>query len=139
MSFLGPGNTGQCVLNLDAGSVITYAIRDETQNWGISTQTLSSKTTVAGVQVNGWVFAAEPSQASTGGCTNAGAGVAATATATVTVSAEADGGLSSGAKIGIGVGVSMSVVGLLTLLAGIWMIMRARRRDRDGGLNARGP
>jgi hypothetical protein len=47
-----------------------------------------------------------------------------------------DSGLSSGAKAGIGVGVSLGVIGLLTLLAGIWMMARARRREKDLGTAA---
>jgi hypothetical protein len=42
-----------------------------------------------------------------------------------------DTGLSSGAKAGIGVGVALGVIGLLTFLAGIWMMRRARRRDNE--------
>lgn len=128
-SLLGNGNTGQCVSNLDAGQVITYAVEDQGGNWIITTQIILSRTTVAGIQVNGWVFAQETSTAST-----------ACAAATVTVdglpastASSTDNGLSSGAKAGIGVGVALGVIGLLTLLAGLWMMRRARKRESDYG------
>jgi hypothetical protein len=122
-SFLGRGNTGQCVSNLEADQVITYAVQDQNQNWVITTKSISSRTTVAGIPVNGWVFAQETGTAST---------ACATATPADSNSAS-NAGLSSGAKAGIGVGVSLGVIGLLTLLAGIWMMRRARRRENDFG------
>ncbi|OIW23617.1 hypothetical protein CONLIGDRAFT_637587 [Coniochaeta ligniaria NRRL 30616] len=125
-SFLGHGNPGQCMSNLDAGQVITYAVKGQGGNFVITTQSILSKTIVAGIPVNGWVFAQETDTAST---------ACATATTTI-VSLPRDTGLSNGAKAGIGVGVSLGVIGLLTLLAGIWMMRRARRRGNGDGSGA---
>ncbi|KAB5572791.1 hypothetical protein GE09DRAFT_684292 [Coniochaeta sp. 2T2.1] len=131
-SFLGNGNTGQCVSDLNAGQLITYAARNSVGRWVISTQTILDKTTVAGIPINGWQFAQQTGTASTA-CATSTITVAASPNSNITSS---DNGLSSGAKAGIGVGVSLGVIGLLTLLAGIWMMMRARRRDNDYGAAA---
>jgi hypothetical protein len=127
-SFLGNGNTGQCVSNFDAGQVFTYAIQDASKNWIITTKTVASKTTVAGIPINGWAFAQETGTAASTACA-----AAATTTVTSSASAEPNAGLSSGAKAGIGIGVALGVVGLLTLLAGLWMMRRFRRRESDYG------
>jgi len=91
-----------------AGKVIRYAIRADGA-WRTSTTTLASATTLAAIQVNGWVFA-EP----TGGYSSA-------------APAAASGDLSPGARASLAVGITLGVVGLATLAAGIWMLRRARR------------
>jgi hypothetical protein len=109
---------------------MTFAVRDEHQKWHVNTSTIPSQTPIYGIQVNGWVFAEETGTAT-------GSSNACTATTTVDGGAalvgDADPGLTSGAKAGIGVGVAMGVIGLLSLLAGVWMMMRARRRERALG------
>lgn len=116
---------------------MTYAVRDKSNNWGITTLSISTNTPIYGIGVNGWVFAKETAAGT-------GASSACTATATTTVGRAADStdaadpGLTTGARAGIGVGVAMGVIGLLSLLAGIWMMMRARKRERALGLDAIG-
>jgi hypothetical protein len=124
-SFLGHGSIGECVSNLDAGQVITYAVKDQSGDWVVTTQSILSTTTVAGIQVNGWLFAQE-----TGTATTTLVGLPAGS------NSSSNSGLSSGAKAGIGVGVSLGFIGLVTLLAGIWMMRRARKRETDYGVAA---
>lgn len=109
---------------------MTFAVRDDSKDWHINTSTIPSPTPIYAIQVNGWAFAEE---------TRAATGSSNACTATTTVgrgeasTGNADPGLTGGAKAGIGVGVAMGVVGLLSLLAGIWMMMRARKRERALG------
>lgn len=103
---------------------MTFAVRDDRKNWHINTSTVPSPSPIYAIQVNGWAFAEETGTAT-------GSSNACTATTTIGHSTgAADPGLTSGDKAGIGVGVAMGVIGLLSLLAGIWMMMRARRRER---------
>lgn len=115
---------------LDAGKVITYGVRDANSQWQITTKTLKTNTPIYGIQVNGWAFAQETASA-----TDASNGCTATTTTTViggvaNPTSTVDPGLSTGAKAGIAVGVAMGAIGLFSLLAGLWMMRRVRKRDQ---------
>ena len=91
---------------MPAGHVVKYATHDG--GWKTMTTTLASATTLAAIQVNGWVFA-EPTAGYPGAVVTAAPG------------------LSPGAQAALGVGIALAVVGLATLVAGICMFRRARR------------
>lgn len=77
---------------------------------------------VYGFQVNGYVFQATTT-APTTSSTNTGPTTTQASTGTPHSSS-----LSQGTKIGIGVGVSLGVIGLLSLLAALFLVRRYRRK-----------
>lgn len=123
--FFARGVTGECYTKAEAGKVIKYAVRDESQNWQRSTTTLETATTLAGVQINGWVFASQTATA-TGSVPGSNSATCAPASNSVSSCPATNEGLTAGAKAGIGVGVALGVVGLATLAAGLFMMRRRR-------------
>ncbi|KAI1341380.1 hypothetical protein F5Y15DRAFT_354893 [Xylariaceae sp. FL0016] len=119
ISFFDPGNTGECTSRLNKDDVVTYAERDDSGQWGVSTSTVTADTTVAAIPVNGWKIAAETTAS---GYTND-----CQASALETAASTSDSCSSNCEAIGIGVGVSLGVTGLACLAAGIWIMYRARK------------
>lgn len=127
--FLDRGSTGECYSKVDAGKVISYIIRDEAQNWQESTLTFDSATTVAAIQVNGWVFASQ-----TGTVTGSGSVVStqgSTPTSSCASNSASSPDLSAGARAGIGVGIALGIIGIATLAAGLFMMRRSRRKPSN--------
>ncbi|ERF72717.1 hypothetical protein EPUS_04770 [Endocarpon pusillum Z07020] len=120
--LLQDGNTGECVSELNPGQVITYAVRNQFQSWFLTTLSLESSTTIAGIQLNGWNVATVSSSA-----------IPSTTTAsptTDTSSGNTSSDISENTKIGIGLGVSLGTLGLAALFAGIYWLFRRRILSR---------
>lgn len=107
---------------------MSYLTQDQ-GTWTTEVSTVTSETSVVGVQINGWKFAEETTAPTpgTGSVTLAASSQTASADAVVPQS-EAFG---TSAKIGIGVGVSLGVTGLVALGAGLLMMYRARKALRS--------
>ncbi|KAI1408462.1 hypothetical protein F5Y13DRAFT_172512 [Hypoxylon sp. FL1857] len=129
VSFMGPGNTGQCTSEVKKGDVVTYAQRSS--GWKITSSSATADTTVAAIPVNGWTFAT-PTDSTAAAASSCDASVSEAlanhlATGNASCDAVGSGGISSGAAAGIGVGVSLGVTGLAALGAGLFMMFRTRR------------
>ncbi|RYP81439.1 hypothetical protein DL770_005915 [Monosporascus sp. CRB-9-2] len=127
-SIESQGNTGQCTSHVAAGQDLTYMTRGENGGWTATTSRINTATSVVGVQINGWKFAAETaaSTPSTESCSLPQSFE--TAPANSCSQSEAFG---NSAKIGIGIGVSLGLTGLVALGAGLLMMYRARKAARS--------
>lgn len=125
---MSQGDTGQCTSKIAEGDIVSYLTQDQ-GTWTTEVSTVTSETSVVGVQINGWKFAEETTAPTpgTGSVTLAASSQTASADAVVPQS-EAFG---TSAKIGIGVGVSLGVTGLVALGAGLLMMYRARKALRS--------
>ncbi|OTB08998.1 hypothetical protein M426DRAFT_7027 [Hypoxylon sp. CI-4A] len=129
VTFLGPGNTGECTSEVKQGDIVTYAT--SSTDWKVTSSTVTEDTTVAAIPVNGWQFATPTGDSaySTGSCAASVSEALANAVASGNASCDAvaGGGISPGAAAGIGVGVSLGVMGLAALGAGLFMMYRTRK------------
>lgn len=120
------GNTGQCVTDLKPGQVITYAVRDKVNSWFLTTLSIKSSTTAAGIPVNGWNVATVTSSMPSSTTSNTPTAIATASQSTDISSDNSSSGMSRNAKIGIGVGVSLGFLGLAALFAGTFWLFRRR-------------
>ncbi|KAK6076789.1 hypothetical protein SCUP234_03200 [Seiridium cupressi] len=108
--FYEPGGTGECTSKLAAGQEVTYQVRID-GTWTANTTSMQKESSVVGIPINGWTFAATTSEA------------------TNTASCNAESRLGSGTAAGIGVGVSLGVTGLAMFAAGLFMLRKSRRTN----------
>ncbi|KAI0833132.1 hypothetical protein F5Y06DRAFT_301201 [Hypoxylon sp. FL0890] len=132
VSFMDPGNTGQCTSGIKKGDVVTYAQRHS--GWKVTTSSVTADTTVAAIPVNGWTFAT-PTDSTAVGVSSCDASVSQAlanhaATGNASCDAVSGSGISSGAAAGIGVGVSLGATGLAALGAALFMMLRSRKAAR---------
>ncbi|KAI9662259.1 MAG: hypothetical protein M1821_008426 [Bathelium mastoideum] len=135
---------GNCLSSVSAGEVLTYASASNSpapspEHWTTVSTTLDSDTTVGAVAVVGWnikgATSSTPSSTTTSPPSTTASATGDTSTnpslpsPTQTTS---DSGLSSGAKAGIGVGVAFGVLGILALLATVFLLRRRRRGGNEG-------
>ncbi|KAF2435221.1 hypothetical protein EJ08DRAFT_656845 [Tothia fuscella] len=124
---------GECTSQVTAGQALTYAYRDDSSNWALTTTSLSEPTVLAGVPINGYNFASStPTTTATAGAQIL---VAASSSRTTdskgplqSVTGFPNLGLEAGAKAGVGVIITL----LLIMLFGIAGIFHLRMRRRDG-------
>ncbi|KAM0809064.1 putative kinesin light protein [Seiridium cardinale] len=108
VQFYAPGDTGECTSKLAAGQEVTYQVKID-GTWTANTTSMQKESSVVGIPINGWTFAATTSEA------------------TNTASCNAESRLGSGTAAGIGVGISLGVTGLATFAAGLFMLRKSRR------------
>ncbi|KAF3908193.1 hypothetical protein AA313_de0202252 [Arthrobotrys entomopaga] len=117
----GVGTTGECSSELPAGKEVSYAIRDQNNNWFITSTTYSTATPVWGIPINGYNIAQQITSPTSTIATSAGSG-----SPPATDTPKPSSGLSAGAKAGIGVGAAVGALILGALI--LWSFIIRRRR-----------
>ncbi|KAK6541153.1 hypothetical protein TWF694_008524 [Orbilia ellipsospora] len=122
------GITGECSSELPANQEVSYAIRNEANNWVITSTSYSTATPIWGIPIHGYNIVQQITSptSTTATSPNSSTG-SASPPATGTNTPQPSSGLSTGAKAGIGVGVAVGAL-LLGVLMFIFIIQRRRKR-----------
>ncbi|KAF2432640.1 hypothetical protein EJ08DRAFT_125819 [Tothia fuscella] len=123
-----PGRvTGACQSTLTSGQVISYTASDPLSNWITTKTTVTSSQYMNAVAMRGWnVGSSTTSSSGSASRTSTGS----PQSSSVSGTGKPSSGLSTGAKAGIGVGVALGVVGLLCLLAAVFLVKRKSKRQK---------
>ena len=125
----GGGYPKQCISDLSAGQIISYYFNPTDvssgaqSGWSLTTGSVSTKTTIAGVQINGYIISAT----STTSPSSAPAITAPSPTITIFLSQSAS-TLSTGGAVGITVGAFSFLAGCMIL---IYVYFRRRRKAKQ--------
>lgn len=138
--------TGDCLSHVLPGVVLTYASTSESNSnsWRLTSVTLSESSTVGAIAVVGWNVKRAVANTTTTSSTIFSTSTSSAAvssqtpsipspTPTTTPSTTPSSSLSSGAKTGIGVGAALGTIGLIALMAAIWLFRRGKRKSASQG------
>jgi len=142
-SFVAIATVGECISPITSGQSFYYAESVGT-TWIWTTSIADDNVNVYGIPVNGYNFAAStttttssPSSATTNSLTTGPTNTSAfPSSSTPTATGSTNAGLSPGAKAGIGVGVSLGILGLISLIAAIFLLRRRRPKKETAFNNA---
>ncbi|KIN06539.1 hypothetical protein OIDMADRAFT_176591 [Oidiodendron maius Zn] len=150
-SVLSDGHAGQCTSQITVGqevSIVLFTTITDTNEvasaWVTTVSTVTSATTVNGIQVNGWNVAAQipssnssPASAPASTTSSASSGAKATDSTQASTSANSTPlnntktGLSAKESIGIGIGVALGIIAIVALVLGSFWYRRRRRAAID--------
>lgn len=149
---MSDGHAGQCISEITAGqavSIVLFTTITDTNKaasaWVTSVSTVTSDTTVNGIQINGFNIAPQTSSSNSApvstsaSITSASFGAKTTETDSTQTSTSANSppahnantGLSAKESIGIGIGVAFGVIAIAVLVAGAFWYRRRRRAAID--------
>lgn len=134
-SFVAIDHVGECISPITSGQSFYYAESTGT-SWIWTTSIANDDVSVYGIPVNGYNFAGATtttSSSSSATSTSLSSGPSNTSafpsTSTPTSTGSASTGLSTGAKAGIGVGVSLGAIGIISLIAALFLLRRRKPKQ----------
>ena len=139
-----PGSVGgNCLSNVSSGMILTYGSTayDDSTSWSMATTTMTSSSTVGAIGIVGWnikypTTATSTSMTSTPTSTTQSSttttiplATASAASQSPSVSGSSSGSsLTTGAKTGIGVGIGVGAIGVIALLAALYLFRQRKQR-----------